>query len=355
MKRMEIFFRRLLINILLSFRFAPKPLEEDYKAGNSKILFIRLNRIGDALVITPLLHEMRKQTSSKIYLLADKKNYFVFENNNDIDDVIIFERGIKGIFRVLNFIKENKINTIVDLHDDVSTTVSFLIAFAKASNKFGLKKVNNKIYSATAPRLDPKIFHVVERIMEIGKLFHLQFSKEDININYRPRLESEKNVQCFLNESNLNDKFLVGINISAGSHARFWGIDNYKKLLNLFSSMNLNFVLLTSPADLKLAKEISKINIFYSESFDEFAAAISKLDFLFTPDTAAVHLASAFKIPMFGLYVKYKTNDMIWSPYCSQFEYVITEEPNLDNVRFEDVKNKLEPFIKNILLQNVHH
>jgi ADP-heptose:LPS heptosyltransferase len=86
-----------------------------------------------------------------------------------------------------------------------------------------------------------------------------------------------------------------------------------------------------------------------SPDFDEFCAAISKLDFLFTPDTSAVHIASAFNIPVFGLYVKYNTNDMIWSPYKSKFECIITTEPNLNTVSFEDTIAKFKPFFESVL------
>jgi hypothetical protein len=58
------------------------------------------------------------------------------------------------------------------------------------------------------------------------------------------------------------------------------------------------------------------------------------------------------KIPLFGIYVKYKTDDMIWTPYNTDFEYVVTEEPTLKNISFESVKKKLIPFWRNILMQN---
>ncbi|MHB1688215.1 MAG: glycosyltransferase family 9 protein [Ignavibacteriaceae bacterium] len=350
MKKIEIYLRKLLLGLLLSFRFISKPAEEDYQDENSKILFIRLNRIGDALVVTPLLHEIRKNVKSKIYLLADKKNYFSFNNNHDIDQVIIFEKGLKGIFSILKFIKVNNINTIVDLHDDVSTTVSFIIAFAKASNKFGLAKGNEKIYTRTVKKLDPGKYHVVERILETGKLFKINYKKEEINIRYSPTVKSSESSDRFLKEKGLTGKFLIGVNISAGSMARFWGVKKYKNLFKYLSGFDVNSLLITSPKDLRLAEQISenKIQIYYSEKFDEFAAMISKLDLLFTPDTAAVHLASTFNIPVFGIYVRYKTGDMIWSPYSSKFESVVTEEPNLENISFEEVKTKLDPFLKSI-------
>ena len=74
---------------------------------------------------------------------------------------------------------------------------------------------------------------------------------------------------------------------------------------------------------------------------------IKYVDLLITPDTSIVHVASAFKIPVFGLYVKYQTNDHIWSPFNSPFECVITEEATLQNVSLDSVKSKLIPFFEN--------
>jgi len=83
-----------------------------------------------------------------------------------------------------------------------------------------------------------------------------------------------------------------------------------------------------------------------SKEFDTFAAGISKLNFLFTPDTSVVHIASIYKIPVFGLYVKYNTQDMIWSPYNTEFDCIVTEEPTLKNISFEEVINKFIPFLE---------
>ena len=84
------------------------------------------------MVTTPLLDEVKKNIGCKVYVLADSKNYFIFKNNPSIDEIKIFNKGFSGIFEVREFIKQNKIDTIVDLHDDVSTTVSFIIALSGA-------------------------------------------------------------------------------------------------------------------------------------------------------------------------------------------------------------------------------
>jgi ADP-heptose:LPS heptosyltransferase len=144
---------------------------------------------------------------------------------------------------------------------------------------------------------------------------------------------------------------LIGINISAGSKARFWGIENYRRLIKFLSGYNVNILVLSSPRDANDAVEIAAENYvnFFSTDFGEFAAIISRLNFLFTPDTAVVHLASAFEIPMFGIYVKYNTTDMIWSPYKMKYESIITTNYNLEEITIEQVIGKLKPYLENIL------
>lgn len=350
MKEFEILFRRLLLSILLFVRRAPRQRQLPKFTEESKILFIRLNRIGDALVSTPLLKEIKTKIGCNIYVLASKSNYFIFENRQLSDEIIIYRKNLKGISALIKMINELKFDAIVDLHDDVSSTVSYIMAFSKSIYKFGLKKENSKIYTHTVDKIDSSKFHVVDRMLEFLKLFGLRTDHSKINIVYSYSKEAEGKANFFLEKHIPEKKFLIGINISAGSEARFWGIQNFKNLIADLTDYDLNILLMCAENDLTKAVEISgrKIPIFYRPIFDEFCAMIDQLDLLFTPDTSIVHIASAFDIPVFGLYVKYNTNNKIWSPYKSRFNCIITEEPTLHNVKYEEVKQKFIPFFKDI-------
>lgn len=113
----------------------------------------------------------------------------------------------------------------------------------------------------------------------------------------------------------------------------------------------MNILIFTDTKDYDKAQLLFEKKFIYpaTKNFDKFAAGILELDMLFSPDTSAIHIASIKKIPVFGLYVKYKTNDMIWSPYNTDFECVISEETNLNNVTFEEVKKKFIPFLEKYL------
>ncbi len=346
-KKIEILFKNFLVKNLLLLKSRNNNSVPEFD-NKSKLLFIRLNRIGDALVVTPLLHEIKKSFKCTVHLLADRKNHFVFCNNDDIDKVIVFEKGLKGFLNILRLIKTEKYNAVIDLHDDVSATVTYLLALSSAKNIFGLKKNNSTVYTHTVEKLDSTSHHVIERNLELAKLFNVNLNKAEVNVHYNPKAESLTKVEGVLREKFNSDKFLLGINISAGSDARFWGVDKFKTLISSFEKYDLNYIVLCTVQDSHLASKIEsdENKIYYTPSFDEFAAMISKLDLLFTPDTSTVHLASAYNVPMFGVYVKYNTTDMIWSPYQSDFDFVITTEPTLENVTAESVLNKFFPFLE---------
>lgn len=351
LKSIEIFIKNILLKILLLLNPSNKKIEETSFDSKSRLLFIRLNRIGDALVTTPLLSYLKEKLKCRIDILADKKNYLVFDKAEFIDNVYIFPKGLKGFSYFRNLSKQNRYDAVIDLHDDISATVSFLIASSPTRYKFGFAKGNEKIYNKTVVRPDSTSVHIVDRILTLTKLFDLEFPEEKLNINYKLLPESLRYIDKFLANNFLTPKFLLGINISAGSDARFWGVESYKKLISELKKYDINIIIISAEKDYKYAEEINQNNIpiFCEKNFNKFAAIVSKLNFLITPDTAVIHLASAYNIPVFGIYVKYNTTDMIWSPYNSPFEYIETIEPNLDNVSFESVRKKLIPFLLNYL------
>ena len=346
-----------MLSLLLFVKKNAKQKDFPVISKESKILFIRLNRIGDALVTTPLLKEIKEQIGCKIYVLASSQNYFVFENPKLADEIIVYRKSIHGIRKLVKLINDLECDVIVDLHDDVSSTVSYLIAFTKGRYKFGLKKRNVKLFTHTVNKLDSSKYHVVNRMLEFGKLFGINLKPESANIFFEPKYSSTKSAEEFIKNNYPAKKFLIGINISAGNEARFWGVTNYKLLISELSSYDLNILLLCSPQDLDNAIKIANNNIpiYYRPTFDEFCAMIPIVDFLFTPDTSIVHIASVFHKPLFGLYVKYNTHDIIWSPYKSEYDTIITEEPTLENVSFDQVKNKFIPFFEKFYFQKDRH
>jgi ADP-heptose:LPS heptosyltransferase len=108
----------------------------------------------------------------------------------------------------------------------------------------------------------------------------------------------------FFQRINWSQYPLIGINISAGGEARFWGIQELSCFDFIYNRKypELRPILLYQPSDEEKANTIVDgiKNVVLSpltKTFDQFAAMIKKLSFLISPDTSAIHLASAFSIP----------------------------------------------------------
>ncbi len=349
MKKIEIFFRRFLLKLLLLFSRKPKKNELNL-SSDSKILFIRLNRIGDALVVTPLLQTIKKEINCKTYVLASTSNWFVFDNKNLADEVIIFDKKKIGLFGLIRLLNSKKFDAVIDLHDDVSSTVSYIIAFMNVRYKIGLLKETEKLYTHIVEKLNPEKHHVIDRVMRFANVFNIRTRVEEINIVFESKKEEKEFSEDYIKNHFSKKRFLIGINISAGSEARFWGIENYKNLIQELKEFDVNILLMCAKRDIDYAAAISENSfpIFHNSEFGKFSSMVGNLDLLITPDTSIVHIGSAYKKPVFGLYVKYNTSNMIWSPYKSLFEFVVTEEPTLKNVKFETVKEKLIPFFEKL-------
>lgn len=349
MKNVEIFLRNLLLKILLLFNGKESVNKLPEINEDTRILFIRLNKIGDALVTTPLLRLIKEKTSAKLFILASRSNRIIFTDNPDFERVFVFQKGFSGIKQIRRIVMEYRIDIVVDTHDDVSTTVSFLCAGSKAPFRLSLKKSNETVFSHTIDRPDSTKTHIVDRILKLAELMNIESAGSNPNVNFPIPATSEQFAENFFNEKIDNSKFSVGINISAGSEARYFGTENYSNIVGELMKIHVQIILLCTPADSEKAIAISSGRAaIFDGNFHQLAAIIQRLDLLISPDTSAVHLASACKTPVFGIYV-HDTKDVIWSPYKSRFEWVETTRNDLKNITVGEVKTKLLPYIEKLI------
>jgi ADP-heptose:LPS heptosyltransferase len=337
-KKLEIFLRKSLIRVLKIFVNKKNPPK--HIAQIRKILLLRQDKIGDALISTPLISIIKKNYPDiQIDFLLSESNYFVFDNEPLVKNKWKYQKRTGSVLKLLKNIRKEKYDFVLDLMDNPSTTSTLLCLFTKAKWKAGLSKENDFIYDIVIPMLPKKNSHVVDRLIRIVTALNINPDKEKIEIKYNTGSESEKLAGEFLDKNNIKDKIKIGLNISPVTGEKFWGIDNFKKFIEYLSENYPDYFIipLSQPGDKSVVKEIVKSykNIVLSpetHKFDEFAAIVKKMDFIITPDTATVHLASAFKIPSVVLYMQTSDDIDIWTPYNADTEPVITNTNNLGNI-----------------------
>jgi ADP-heptose:LPS heptosyltransferase len=153
-----------------------------------------------------------------------------------------------------------------------------------------------------------------------------------------------------------DDGKIIAINLSAGADIRYWGKDKWIELLKhiLKEYPNFRLLLLSIPKDESLRKEIySKLNLIQFPSIktptiQHFASYIKISDILITPDTSAVHIASAFGIPTIAMYPNYDSNFVSWQPFKTPYRSIKSSTESVKHISVEEVFGAFQSLIKEI-------
>ncbi len=265
--------------------------------------------IGDTLFNTPVFKSLKINfPNKKIIAILNPVNYTLFQENKDIDEIILYSGKTKHFFQTLKELKKRKPKLILLLHsnDPQATSISvlsgakYIIKIPNFSNKFNLWHTN---LATKAVKNKHGIFNRLKQLELLG------IKSNDCRMHLPLKEKWTNQINSYFNN---NNSTLIGFQIGASTLSRMWFAKNWielgKKLLKDYP--NINIVLTGSPNEKKLTKEVEEgindkrvLNLAGKFSLGEAAALIGKLKLLITPDTGPLHIAIALKIPTIGFFV----------------------------------------------------
>ena len=336
-------------NILLETEFIKNTFHID-NINSIKILLLRQDRIGDLLISTPFIKYLyQNMPNSQIDILLGRANMGAKSCIAQYAAKIwCYDKKISNSINLIRQLRKEKYDIIIDTLEAVSTTSAFIIKYVNPKIAIGLDKEKSGIYDYIVPLLDRFNTNITERTANLLMPFGLNINKLDLSLDYN-------NDEFAKRKSLIKDcsKFRFGVNLAGSSESRFWGIENNIKLIEFIKQKYKEAeirVFATDKYDEVLSKLKDKFNDIITDkcsSFDEFAFEVSLCDFIISPDTSIVHLASAYKIPSVILYIR--KNDMKhqpWYPYKVNFISIETSEDSIRNIKVEDVSNAVEQLYK---------
>ncbi len=330
LKGLEIGFRKLLLKTLRLASRQNKGQPEKLDFNRCKVLFIRQDRIGDVLVSTPLFVALKKAYPGlTLDVLLSSNNHFVLERAPYVRKRWVYTKSLGASIVMLRGIRNERYDFVVDLMDNPSATSTVLMLLAKGNWNVGLEKDNAYAYDIVVPMLSRKDTHIIDRLAKLLTVFGLR--DMDLRVDYATFPSSDQFVEKLMQNGFRGKGKVIGVNISAGHDSRFWGVENYQALVAFLKSSfrDCSIVLLHKPGDreraLAIVKDFPDVLVPPSLSFDQFAACIKTLSILFTPDTSAVHLAAAFRVPSVILYVQSDKSLRIWEPYKTECETLVAD------------------------------
>lgn len=323
-----------------------------------KILFLRQDRIGDALISVPVVRLLKQHfPQAEIDVLLGKNNFSARNAfKKYANEFYLYDKKLLSTISLLLKLRFKKYDTIIDLQDKFSRTSSLFIRLLKPLYSIGSPPENFTLYTHTVETLDRQIFHIVERTAQVLLPFGIDVLKEDLRPEYSfTKEEVERAKELLKNAANPSvlrtsplekgDNLLLGINLAGSSETRYWGTENFIEFLKVLKIEfpQITPLIFASPGYEKQAQEISlKTGCSIApttKSFHEFAALLHECDIIFTPDTSVVHLAAAWQKPALTLFstADRASTGIPWTPYSSPHISLETTDTFLSKIPVESV------------------
>jgi heptosyltransferase III len=293
-----------------------------------KILIIKLRGIGDVILSTVVLKNLKDQfPSAEIDYLTEKPGKDALSNIPEINNILLLDR--KSTFqkiRQLSEIRRRKYDLVFDFF--TNPTTAQITFFSGAKYRVGFPYRGRKYaYNLFGPA-DRNKYHSADLHLKTLENIGISADKKDLlfSLSTEEIAFSEK----FISENNLENKVLVGLCPSGGWQSKKCSPEKFAEFANLINQhYNVEFLILWGPGDYDDAVGIKKsvnFNAIISPStkIKQMASLISKCTVLIANDSGPMHISAALGTPTIALFGP--TNPFLQGPYGSKHETVRLDE-----------------------------
>lgn len=316
-----------------------------------KVLFLRQDRIGDVLISTPTIKILKEKfVDVRFDILLSKYNVSAKGSlGNLVNKFWVYDKSFLSTLKLLFFLKKEKYDLIIDLMDKPSRTSKFIISILKPKYCVGLDN-GGDIYTHPIQPLVRTEFHIVERTAQLLLAFGIVPAEQNLELSYYLNSELIDEAKKLL--GNKQKKYRLGINLMGSNITRFWGEENHIALFKMIKENNLDVecILFSVPKNEENARNIARQGNCriapLSSSLDLFVAMLKTCDIILTPDTSAVHISSALKIPCICLFEQsfWEHHGVNWTPYNCPYKELSTSTGSMKNIPVSDVFQAISEF-----------
>lgn len=321
------------------------------------ILFLRYDgKIGDMIVNSLMFREIKKvYPDIKIGVIARGAAIDIIKDNPNVDKIYEYYKDRKKIKDLALKIKEEKYDLLIDFSEMLRVNQMMLINLCRARINIGLDRKEWKLFDLSIE--SGKDFKWTEHITKryLAYLIKLGLKKENIDVSYDIYLKDEKKYEVFFNEIKESKKLILN-SYGASKHKSF-SIETLENIITYLKDKDIAIILTYFGDKYKelefLEKKYKYVYIPKKiESILDTAILIKKSDYVISPDTSIVHIASAFNKKMITVYPpkggKYGVDHLVWAPK-SEYSRVIFckdkignyDEIDINTFNMEEMKEEI--------------
>ena len=107
-------------------------------AGEMKILVVQIGKLGDMILITPLLSELKSlYPDSEISVLASPKNSVISKNLSLVDFTYEYDKKLYHTIKLIKSLRSKSFDLWIDSKDEYSSTSKLLKSLCNPKKSLG--------------------------------------------------------------------------------------------------------------------------------------------------------------------------------------------------------------------------
>ena len=270
-----------------------------------KILVIKLRAIGDVLLSTPVIHNLRDAfPNAQLDFLVEPLSVNILLGNPHISNIILFSRGERSYFSFLRSLKEKKYDLVIDLFCNPRSAQ--MTYFTRAKYRVGYAfRLRKYAYNILLQSRSDKVHNIDFNIDALRAL--------DINVKHKlPELYLSKSDNDFADDfyrRTFKDNDIVfGINAGGGWGSKLWGLPKYAELADkIIESFNYKVLVFWGPGQEQMCETLKSLMrhepIITPPTTLKYVAALQKkCKFIISNDSGPMHIAACMGIPTLGIF-----------------------------------------------------
>jgi ADP-heptose:LPS heptosyltransferase len=354
LKRLEQWWRRLWIRLLVGAMRRSTHDRPAWGARPFRVLFLRHDRAGDMIVSTGVMRAIaRSHPTITMDVLASPANAAILDANDYVSDVIVFDKKrVSSYVPTLLRLRRARYDAVIDcMVTAPSVTTLLLILASGARHRIGIAgRGNDAAFNLLISAAAPDDAHMIDRIADLAQAF-------DVPLDAAARqpvlqLTADELSRAESTWSAPTETRRALINISAGTLERVWPDDNYVGVMRHMRTREpaTKFIVIASPSERTRGEYIARNGdgVFIpTPTIRDAIAMVATADFVLTPDTSIAHAVSAFHKPSVALYVRGKAER--WGLYGNIGRNVEHSEPTLETLSIDRVTEAIDAVLTSSL------
>jgi lipopolysaccharide heptosyltransferase II len=288
----------------------------------NKILIIKPAAIGDVLLSTPVIENLRFNfPQAEIFFLTQKYCKEVLTDNPYLDRVLTYDLTTDSSYCLVQNVRKQKYDLVIDLFCNPRT--AFITFMSRARYKVGYKfRLRSYAYNI---KIKPRGGEIHNIDFNLDSLRHLRLEI----ISRQPFFPLDKIhdefAEKFFAEVELNGKQVIGINPAGTWQTKVWYPEKFIELIKLING-NYTFLLFWGNKNEKaVAEKIRKqtgknVLLIPEADLKHMAALIKKCKLFITNDSGPMHIAWVLGVPVAAIFGP--TNSKLQGPVGNHTEVI---------------------------------